>query len=265
MDFSSLRRVFRTRGMVVGVSAIVALGAGGGAAAAANSSGHPAARHTGAALPSLDTAKDRIRAYYGDHVDADGRHQASPDSRWAHEVSTVDARALGYVQQRVDKGAHKPALVLDIDDTALSTYTFGANNDFAFHDTVAAAQFALAEKLPVIPATRNLARWAGSHGVAVFFITSRPAALKGATAGNLMKAGYPTPVDTFFLRTAAPLPPYLSCGATCTVDQYKSGTRAHLQSMGHDILADVGDQCSDLSLGHADATFKLPDPLYTTP
>ena len=60
-----------------------------------------------------------------------------------------------------------------------------------------------------------------------------------------------------FLKNTATPPPYLSCGATCTTIQYKSGTRAYIESQGYDIVANFGDQYSDLSGDYADATFGV--------
>jgi hypothetical protein len=46
---------------------------------------------------------------------------------------------------------------------------------------------------------------------------------------------------------------------------YKSGTRAHLEALGWDIVGNFGDQFSDLVGGFADKTFKMPDPNYFLP
>ncbi len=43
---------------------------------------------------------------------------------------------------------------------------------------------------------------------------------------------------------------------------YKSGERAKIEQQGFDIVANVGDQESDLRGGHADRAFKLPNPYY---
>jgi hypothetical protein len=58
--------------------------------------------------------------------------------------------------------------------------------------------------------------------------------------------------------------PYLHCPAatTCTTIEYKSGTRAHIESLGYHVIADFGDQFSDLEGGFTDQTFKLPNPMY---
>ena len=47
--------------------------------------------------------------------------------------------------------------------------------------------------------------------------------------------------------------------------QYKSLTRQHIESLGYDIVANLGDQFSDLDGGFADRTFKIPNPMYFLP
>jgi hypothetical protein len=42
-------------------------------------------------------------------------------------------------------------------------------------------------------------------------------------------------------------------------------TRAHIQDLGYDIVANFGDQYSDLSEGHQDRAYKLPNPMYFLP
>ncbi len=50
---------------------------------------------------------------------------------------------------------------------------------------------------------------------------------------------------------------------TCTTVQYKSGTRKHIEDdLGYEIIANFGDQYSDLDGGYADRTYKLPNPTY---
>ncbi len=112
-------------------------------------------------------------------------------------------------------------------------------------------------------------------------------AYSGATVPEF-DAGYvmPTPVNTGHggftdgLFTKPPVgsyPAYLDkpefCGpyihatpaASCPTVQYKSGTRAYIESLGYDIVADFGDQFSDLLGGYADNTFKMPNPNYYLP
>jgi len=68
------------------------------------------------------------------------------------------------------------------------------------------------------------------------------------------------------MRDRANPPPYLAfCEPTCTTTQYKSLTRQHIESLGFDIILDIGDQLGDLAGGFADRTFKVPNPMYYIP
>jgi hypothetical protein len=98
-------------------------------------------------------------------------------------------------------------------------------------------------------------------------------------------AGYPAPSDAsatedglFTKPVIGSYPAYLDkpefCAAaihatpavSCPTIRYKSGVRAHLENdLGWNIVANFGDQFSDLEGGFADKTFKLPNPNYFLP
>jgi len=130
----------------------------------------------------------------------------------------------------------------------------------------------------------GMVKKAAAEGYAIIFITGRPATQEAATLGNLtadgvgVDAGYPTPTklndgeDGLFTKPAvASYPAYLqaACGAdpngSCTTIHYKTATRAHIESLGYDIVANFGDQFSDLNGGFAERTFKMPNPNYFLP
>ncbi len=54
-----------------------------------------------------------------------------------------------------------------------------------------------------------------------------------------------------------------------TIVPFKSGVRAEIEAkdkdMGYTIIANVGDQRSDLAGGHAECKFKVPNPFYFIP
>jgi HAD superfamily, subfamily IIIB (Acid phosphatase) len=68
-----------------------------------------------------------------------------------------------------------------------------------------------------------------------------------------------------YLNTPEFCGPYIAQWASCATIPYKAGTRAYIESKGYDIVADFGDQYSDLYGGYADRTFKLPNPSYYLP
>lgn len=207
-------------------------------------------------IPNLGLVKARIRAYYGDYLDSDGRHQCAFDSDWATDVAAVITRARGYLAARLAGGIGNPALVLDVDDTAVTTYPYLANTGFGNRQN--------REVLPAIPPVLELARYAHAQGVAIFLVTERAEARRADTLANLRSVGYPEPAGLFLRPRSAPLPAYLT-SLTCTPTEFKSATRAHIQSRGFHVIASIGDQHSDLRGGHADMTFKLPNPMYHTP
>lgn len=266
-DAPAGRRFGRTtRRAVLGgaVAASLAL-TGLGVATAAAVAGTHHAPTSDAGIPNLGLVENEISTYYGDTV-VDGEHYASPTSAYAHQMYGIEARVQRRLATTAPHAHGKPALVLDVDDTTLSTYNYEYEQGFGY--TVPSnTAYIDAEKMPAVFGMPQLANWAQAHGITVFYITGRPESQRDATEGNLAKVGYKAPADAthLFLKNPTDPPAYLSCAAACTTDEYKSQTRAHLQAEGYDVLADIGDQYSDLSDGHADAVYKLPNPMYYIP
>ncbi len=237
------------------------------------SAGHPdhhpapptATPRHGDDIPNVTLVENQIKAYYGDTV-VGTDHLPSPTGNYAKEVTGIAAQAKSYLQhQHFGRGA-KPALIFDVDDTTLNTYNYEIFSSFAYNPTTN-ADYVNGEKFPAVFGMPALVNWAGSHGYTVFFITGRPEAQRAGTTGNLTKVGYTVPSDEthLYLKNTATPPAYLSCGSTCTTIQYKSGTRAHIASLGYRIVADFGDQYSDLDGGYSGRTFKIPNPMYYLP
>ncbi len=141
----------------------------------------------------------------------------------------------------------KPAIVLDIDETSLSNYRGASAGGFTaasiVTDSIAGTGTALRPTLELFDAAK-------AKGVAVFFITGRPEALRGTTERNLRAAGF----DGWQQLILKP-------SGIGTLD-YKAGERKKLVDGGYDVIANVGDQESDLDGGFADRGFKLPNPFY---
>jgi predicted secreted acid phosphatase len=246
------------------VAAVAAVLAGGATALAAVPT-TSAAAHT-QEPPNVTQVEQQVEAYYGGTVDSAGKHHASEDSAWGHQVAKNIADGQSYLAKRLAHGVHKPAIVLDVDDTSEVTYGWEVDSQFAYNPVSNEAAID-ANQFPAITPTLNLAKWAAKHGVTIFFLTGRPEHQRAATLTDLVTDdGYPQP-KTLFLKAEAGTPPpsYLSCGTPCTTDQYKSQTRAYIQSQGYDIVLNVGDQLSDLSYGHEDKAVKLPNPMYFLP
>jgi putative acid phosphatase of HAD superfamily subfamily IIIB len=96
----------------------------------------------------------------------------------------------------------------------------------------------------------ELYRDARARGVAVFFITGRPPQIRSSTETNL-RMGYDKGWDGLHMKPA-----------DTGTQAFKAGTRTTIDQRGFDIVANVGDQESDLDGGRADRAFKTPNPFY---
>lgn len=164
----------------------------------------------------------------------------------------------------------KPAVVFDADDTTLWTYdmedgAMGFNFQPALQDTWVQDQ-----RFPATPGMPELVADVADAGCTVFGLTGRSDAQKYATIGNLSKVGYSDfRANRYFTKwnTGAQPPAYVDCGSdnTCSTIEYKSQTRKHIESLGFDIVGNLGDQFSDLVGGYANRVYKLPNPTYYLP
>ncbi|MEI5131316.1 HAD family acid phosphatase [Streptomyces libani] len=222
-------------------------------------------------IPNLTQVQDKIKAYYGDTVTADGEHYASPRSNYAHQVRGIEAKARTYLSKALAQHGRtgkqtKPAIVLDIDDTTLLTYNYELQVGFHYTEESQDKYLAHTDMDPVFGMDR-LVNWAHDKGAEVFFLTGRKEAQRAWSTRNLKNVGYGVPLDRrhVYLKDKKHPPAYLPCGATCTTIEYKSGTRKYIESLGYNIVANFGDQYSDLRGGAGDRTFKMPNPMYYLP
>ncbi|MEV7386924.1 MULTISPECIES: HAD family acid phosphatase [unclassified Streptomyces] len=152
---------------------------------------------------------------------------------WQQDCQSVMDQALPYLKSRIAaaKPGEKQAIVFDIDNTTLET-------DFGF-------SYPQPANKPVL----NVARYAQEHGVSLFFVTARPGIIYLPTEYNLEYDGYQ--VSGLYVRGFLDL--------FKDVAAYKTAQRVDIENKGYDIIANIGNSASDLSGGHADKTFKLPD------
>jgi predicted secreted acid phosphatase len=272
---------------------------------------------------NIDVARAWAKNYYG----APGA-AAGPNGSWdapLNQTSNYAAEA----SKVAEKGEHwlwanrkQPmrAIVLDVDDTTLTTWNYELYSNWDFNGTTNAQFVGLTgstftgNAFPATPGMVDLVNHAKALGYAIFFLTGRGDSQHQATIANLQSdtaaglpdlttvtisgktvpeidAGYaaPTPIDTghgvpgqpnftdglFTKPAVGSYPAYLNkpefcasaiaANASCATIPYKSGTRAYIESQGYEIVANMGDQFSDLLGGHADKTFKMPNPNYYLP
>lgn len=152
---------------------------------------------------------------------------------WQQDCRSVMDQALPYLKQRIaaTKPGEKQAIVFDIDNTTLET-------DFGF-------SFPQPANKPVL----SVAKYAQEHGVSLFFVTARPGIISLPTEYNLEHDGYE--VSGLYVRGLFDL--------FKNVATYKTAQRVDIESKGYTIIANIGNSATDLSGGHAEQTYKLPD------
>ncbi|HTF61356.1 MAG TPA: HAD family acid phosphatase [Edaphobacter sp.] len=90
----------------------------------------------------------------------------------------------------------------------------------------------------------------------VFFITGRPESQREATEHNLAAVGY----EGYQRLYMVPDGVHFASAAN-----FKAPIRAQIEHAGYMIVANMGDQPSDLQGDHAEKVFLLPNPFYRVP
>ena len=160
----------------------------------------------------------------------------------------------------------KPAIGLDIDETVLSNWQNIIANNFGFIkggecDVLPAGpcgfdEWILKSAAPIRPAV-TFFKAAKERGAPIVFITGRRKNQRAATMWNLDRAGF---------EGWAKLAIRADKDNFASAEAYK--TDAHAKVVAEDrytIIANIGDQESDLAGGNAECTFKLPNPFYFIP
>jgi predicted secreted acid phosphatase len=176
---------------------------------------------------------------------------------WKKAVTKQADKAKAYLAKRTH-GRHKakkPALVLDIDETSLNNYPCLNANGGIPYDGAANVGCVLKYDAPAVKPILSLFKRAKALGVKVFFITARPEGIRDGTLENLRAAGYKGKYELLLQPNDY---------APDSKVPYKSGARKQIQKRGFHIIANVGDQKSDLKGGYSERTFKLPNPIYLT-
>ncbi|MEP7092017.1 MAG: HAD family acid phosphatase [Nocardioidaceae bacterium] len=146
---------------------------------------------------------------------------------WLSDVRTAMSGSRGYVDRRVARGTHKPAVNLDIDNTSLASH----------YDNGRAVAIVL-----------RFARHARSQGVTLLFNTGR---VRGggrmvAVAALLKRAGYSVGEV---------------CGRTSSregLSHSKQRCRARFANEGYTLIANVGNRSTDFTGGGYGRAFRLP-------
>jgi len=193
-------------------------------------------------FPNLTFQKEKLQKYHDS-----GKYEA--------DIQSVIDHATVYVKNRTESGEQNLAIVLDIDETSLTDWDYIQDYDFGWEKKSFSDWIERANAKPIRP-TLQFYRFAKKLGIKVFFITGRTQNFEQATVKNLNAAGYEN-CDGVFLKPVTDHSP--------SVSTFKTSIRRRLSNQGLKIIANIGDQDSDLKGGFAERVFKLPDPFYYSP
>ena len=241
--------------------------------------GSSGATQSGEGIPNIDSVKSTIATYYGDPGTGLANRTDSPYIREMRSIVRKQAPVVA-AQCAVGRKLHRnPAIVLDADDTTLWTYDMEVADMHFVFDPARQDEWVQDERFPATPSMTSLVSIAQRSGCTIIGLTGRNDDQKTATIENLQKVGYPQfaatqrGTQTYYTKWtgvgASQQPSYITCAtAKCTTVEYKSQTRAHIESRSggrYDVVANFGDQYSDLLGGSADRSVKLPNPTYYLP
>ena len=173
--------------------------------------------------------------------------------------------AIPWIDERAPS-VDRPAVVFDIDETALSNWEVIKANDFGRVyngpcDTLPKGPcgllaWDLMAQSTLIQPTMDVFNAAKDRGAAIFFITGRGEIQRTATERNLADIGY-----TGYTRLIMePIGAHYVSAA-----DFKAPQRQAIEGEGYTIIANMGDQPSDLDGGFAERTYLLPNPFYRIP
>ncbi len=186
--------------------------------------------------------KLELRAY----VDS-GRYQA--------DLARVAGRALAWVDERASRRlpSERLAVVFDLDETLLLNWPSISANDFGYIPALW-EQWVDQAAAPAIESVREVYRAARKRGIAVFYITGRSERDRLGTERNLQTIDCAEHVELICKPS----------DVKQTSSAFKTAARERLTRDGYTIIANLGDQESDLVGGFSERTFKLPNPFYQT-
>jgi predicted secreted acid phosphatase len=204
---------------------------------------------------NINSNKKQLRAY--------------KDGNYNEDIKLVLDDALAFIESRIDK-VKQPAVVLDIDETSLSNWPNIDADDFGFMER---GECPLKAKFPCgfaawierglapkIRPTLDFFNAVRARHIAVFFVTGRLESQREVTIRNLKRAGF---------RGWTGLKTLPDSDRGKPITPFKSRERANIEKEGYTIIANIGDQRSDLAGDaagdHAECKFKVPNPFYFIP
>lgn len=169
------------------------------------------------------------------------------------EIECIAAQGRAHLESIKNAGPEY-AVIFDIDETIISNWEHNNKQQFVYHKDLLRAWEETAGA-PAIRPMQELYRYILERGFTIILITGRGPHTKEYTTKNLLNTGYCSWKAIVF-RPAD----YHGPNAF-----YKTEARRLIEERGYTIVANFGDQESDLAGGYAQKTFKLPNPMYWLP
>ena len=173
--------------------------------------------------------------------------------RYLRDMEAVAAKAKAWLEARSARGGEKLTVVFDLDETLFFNWPLISAMDFGYIP-LEWNRWVEAAKAPPIEPVREVYRFARKLGLHVVFITGRPESQRASTERNLRAIGC-----SEYLRLICKGPE-----RDLTSAAFKTAERERVVREGWVIIANLGDQQSDLAGGFAERTFKLPNVFYVT-
>lgn len=175
--------------------------------------------------------------------------------QYIKDIEKAIKKARIYVDVQIrNRRQEKLAVVIDVDETALSNYHHLKRLTFTSNIEAFTGAYLLGD-LPALEPIKLFYDYMINNNVNVFFVTSRPNSpeVSAVTVMNLKKAGYHT-WEKLYMR-----PVHLD---NLSTSAFKQQARKEIAHHGYNIILTIGDQDSDLEGGFTEAKAKLPNPFY---
>lgn len=200
---------------------------------------------------------DFLRKYYESEKSDDG----SSRSQYDVELDLIINNAIRQLDVFFPGNPHsaekaeRPAIVFDVDETALTSVPRGRECGFKSIPELEHL-WLVSASAPAIPGVLRLFRWVRENRpeVEIFFLSGRRKKEYHATHFNLKREGF-SPYARLIVKEEA--------DHYTSMAQYKLEQRRELEEQGYSIVATIGDQWSDFEGGHTGYVVKLPNYLYT--
>ncbi|MBI2810493.1 MAG: hypothetical protein HYX67_06680 [Candidatus Melainabacteria bacterium] len=162
-------------------------------------------------------------------------------------VHSAQTFCLKYKREHPDET--NLAIVSDIDETVLDNRPHFRRHPVRDWDVF--DKWLQESKAPILKPTYDFLKWGREQGFTIFLITGRPESDRKPTIINLVRDQIS--YDGLYLREHHGGPP---------AEMYKTAVREQIEKMGFKIIANIGDQFSDLAGGYSLDCEKLPNKMY---